>query len=43
MEGSFPVGLMFGVLLSIPLWISAIGWIRLVYAAVGFLAQLQFA
>lgn len=30
MEGRFSVGVMFGVLLSVPLWLSVVGWFRLV-------------
>lgn len=28
-EGNFAIGMAWGTLLSIPLWISIIGWIRL--------------
>lgn len=27
-EGNLAVGLMWGILLSIPLWMSLLGWIR---------------
>lgn len=34
MEGRFSVGVMFGALLSVPLWLSMIGWYRLVMGAI---------
>ncbi len=34
MEGRFSVGIMFGVLFSVPLWLSMIGWYRLVMAGI---------
>ncbi len=34
MEGRFSVGVMFGVLLSVPLWLSMIGWYKLVMAGI---------
>ncbi|WP_268893726.1 hypothetical protein [Paenibacillus puerhi] len=37
MENRLTVGVVFGVLLSIPLWISVIGWLRWL-AALGALA-----
>ncbi|MED4603416.1 hypothetical protein P9314_22575 [Paenibacillus validus] len=41
MEGRLSVGLMFGVMLSVPLWLSMIGWMRLVESAVGYLSRLH--
>ncbi|GLI08785.1 MULTISPECIES: hypothetical protein [Paenibacillus] len=37
MEGRFSVGLVIGTMLSIPLWVSAIGWMRLAGSAVEYL------
>ncbi|MDO3679509.1 hypothetical protein [Paenibacillus ehimensis] len=37
MEGRFSVGLVVGTMLSIPLWVSAIGWMKLVGSAVTYL------
>ncbi|WP_269058675.1 hypothetical protein [Paenibacillus validus] len=41
MEGRLSVGLMFGVMLSVPLWLSMIGWMRLVESAIGYLSRLH--
>jgi hypothetical protein len=29
-EGSFVTGLYWGILLSVPLWISLVGWVKLI-------------
>lgn len=42
MEGRLSIGLLVGVMLSIPLWLSMIGWIRLLGSAVVFLSKLRF-
>ncbi|MBP1156914.1 MULTISPECIES: hypothetical protein [unclassified Paenibacillus] len=42
MEGRLSVGLLVGIMLSIPMWLSLIGWIRLIVSAVGFLSKLRF-
>ncbi|WP_268893747.1 hypothetical protein [Paenibacillus puerhi] len=41
MEGRLSVGLFVGVMLSIPLWLSMIGWMRLVESAFGYLYRLH--
>ncbi|AEI44401.1 hypothetical protein KNP414_05877 [Paenibacillus mucilaginosus KNP414] len=43
MESRFSVGMVYGMLLSIPLWISAIGWFRLVAQGITMFLKLRFA
>ncbi|MCZ8515727.1 hypothetical protein O9H85_25615 [Paenibacillus filicis] len=39
MENKFPIGFLIGLLISIPLWISAIGWVRLIASGFGFVVH----
>ncbi|SCW55609.1 hypothetical protein SAMN04487970_101528 [Paenibacillus tianmuensis] len=41
MEGRFSVGFVVGTMLSIPLWISAIGWMKLVGFVVKYVFRLH--
>jgi hypothetical protein len=33
-EGNFVVGMYWGLLLSLPLWVSLLGWVRLIWKLV---------